>query len=301
MLFRRKRRRNPNPDIASVYYIVLFVAVIGFANHMRENRDAPQQITAAFSKSVSNIKNTVPPDVRNYSASLFPDGKTSLSIQDIQAGKGGPTVCGQTVTIAYVTYREDNTQAAPRATKEAPLVFRIGEKKVMPALEQGMIGMQVGGTRNIFAPSHLSFGISEFAHKDIPENAAVRFEVELLETAPALPDLQGTAYRFMETRTGLGPVLPCGSPAQLHLSIRTADGRTIYASRDKGQEPITVTPGKSEYFMGLEQAVIGMRSGGIRSAIVPPSFQKTMYGNPPVLDIPFPEGETVLVDIESVP
>jgi hypothetical protein len=39
----------------------------------------------------------------------------------------------------------------------------------------------------------------------------------------------------------------------------------------------------------------------VRTLVVPPPFQKTMNGNPAAIDFPFPENQTVLVDIELVP
>lgn len=298
MFFRKKNRRPTDPDVTTVYYIVAFCMLIGMSSYMRENRDAPQRISAGFSKSLERIKSNSPID---FSARIFPDSESMLSIQDTRTGKGGPTVCGQTATVAYSVFLPDNTQAGPKATKESPLVVRIGEGKAMPALEQGLIGMQPGGVRNINAPPQLAFGLKKFANPAIPESAAVRLEVELLDVTPSLPDLAQTSYRFMDSRTGLGPVIECGMPVKVHITVWTSDGKKLYASRDEAPGPLAVTPGASDYFIGLEQAVIGMRAGGIRNVIVPPPFQKTMYDKPPALDIPFPKEQTALVDIESVP
>ena len=90
------------------------------------------------------------------------------------------------------------------------------------------------------------------------------------------------------------------SRAKSQVTVWSVDGKKLFSTKDKGQ-PLTFTPGKSEVFLGLEQGVIGMAAGEMRTLIVPPGFQKAMDGNPPTTDFLLPKDQTVLVDVEALP
>lgn len=60
-----------------------------------------------------------------------------------------------------------------------PVQFQLGQRNVVPALEYGVIGMAVGGVRSIRVSPQLTY-YERKAHPDLPENVALRYEVELL-------------------------------------------------------------------------------------------------------------------------
>lgn len=64
---------------------------------------------------------------------------------------------GSTVTVQYVGTL-DNGRTFDSTTEEAPLVFTIGSNQVFPALEQAVLGMGVGETKNIVIPAGDAFG-----------------------------------------------------------------------------------------------------------------------------------------------
>ena len=64
---------------------------------------------------------------------------------------------GSTVTVQYVGTL-DNGRTFGSTTEEAPLVFTIGSNQVFPALEQAVLGMHVGETKNVVIPAGDAFG-----------------------------------------------------------------------------------------------------------------------------------------------
>jgi peptidylprolyl isomerase len=61
-----------------------------------------------------------------------------------------------------------------------PFSFRLGGGEVIGGWDEGVQGMQVGGTRVLIIPPELGYG-AYGAGGVIPPNATLKFEVELLQ------------------------------------------------------------------------------------------------------------------------
>ena len=59
--------------------------------------------------------------------------------------------------------------------------FRLGIGQVIPGIDQGVVGMRVGGRRRIVVPPDLGFGAQ--GTDSVPGNATLLFEVELVAGA----------------------------------------------------------------------------------------------------------------------
>ena len=64
---------------------------------------------------------------------------------------------GSTVCIHYIGTL-DNGRIFHSTTEEEPLIFTIGRQQVFPLLEQAVLGMQVGQTRNVVIPAAEAYG-----------------------------------------------------------------------------------------------------------------------------------------------
>ena len=60
-----------------------------------------------------------------------------------------------------------------------PLPFELGAGAVIAGWDEGIYGMKVGGKRELLVPPELGYG--EAGAEQIPPDATLRFEVELLE------------------------------------------------------------------------------------------------------------------------
>nr|XP_035112858.1 peptidyl-prolyl cis-trans isomerase FKBP11 isoform X3 [Callithrix jacchus] len=60
-----------------------------------------------------------------------------------------------------------------------PLVIELGQKQVIPGLEQSLLDMCVGEKRRAIIPSHLAYGKRGFP-PSVPADAVVQYDVELI-------------------------------------------------------------------------------------------------------------------------
>lgn len=237
-------------------------------------------------------------NIDGYKDKLFPEHAAGLRIKDEKEGSGQPAVCGQKVVIAYQSYLAQGNELPDSASADKPLRFTIGDGHAMPVFDRGVIGMKAGGKRSIVAPPTMTYGMEDYKRSDVPEGATVRMEMELLSAEPALPELDTMPYRIAEVAVGNGNMLICGETTTIRLKIWDLTGKLLYSNAGD-KEPITLTPGKSELMLGIEQGVIGMLEGGTRLLIIPPAFQKTMSGDAPKTDFPLPEAQVVMVEVEA--
>jgi FKBP-type peptidyl-prolyl cis-trans isomerase len=302
MLFkkRKKRRTKTNPNAITVNWILFgFVLLSLTQNYAQHQTLSPEENHEDIKKEIAEATPTLPIDLGNYKEVLFPTSN-EMNIRDINPGRGEPLVCGQKASIAYTVRTNDETLLDDSATADKPLTFRVGEHKVMPAFEVGLVGMHKGGKRIVASSAADAYDAEGFRNESIPAKTRVVFDVDLLDIEPALPDTAENVFNIADVTPGSGKIVLCGGQAKVKLIVRNVEGKKIFDSSDR-DEPIIFTVGKSEVFLGLEQGVIGMRTGAKRTLIVSPGFQKTLNGSPSKLDIPFPSKQTVLVDVESLP
>jgi peptidylprolyl isomerase len=93
----------------------------------------------------------------------IPDGAppTSLQVQDITVGTGAEAVSGATVTVHYVgVVWSTKEQFDASWDSGEPIVFPLGQGRVIPGWEQGILGMKVGGRRELIIPPDQAYGPS---------------------------------------------------------------------------------------------------------------------------------------------
>ncbi len=104
----------------------------------------------------------------------------TLVIKEIVKGAGAEAKAGASVTVNYVgaLYSNGKVFNASWETKE-PFTFPLGEGKVIPGWDKGVVGMRVGGRRELIIPAELAYGKRGSPPK-IPPNAPLIFIVDLL-------------------------------------------------------------------------------------------------------------------------
>jgi FKBP-type peptidyl-prolyl cis-trans isomerase FkpA len=87
---------------------------------------------------------------------------------------------GDQVTVHYTGWLEDGTKFDSSMDRLQPFTFTLGANQVIKGWDQGVIGMEIAEKRELYIPSDLGYGRYGFPPV-IPENANLKFEVELLE------------------------------------------------------------------------------------------------------------------------
>jgi FKBP-type peptidyl-prolyl cis-trans isomerase FkpA len=104
---------------------------------------------------------------------------TGLTIEDIVLGEGTAATSGQSVTVHYTGWLTNGDKFDSSKDRNDPFVFHLGAGQVIRGWDEGVQGMQVGGTRKLTIPPELGYG-TRGAGGVIPPNATLVFEVELL-------------------------------------------------------------------------------------------------------------------------
>jgi FKBP-type peptidyl-prolyl cis-trans isomerase len=105
---------------------------------------------------------------------------------DLIVGTGTQATSGSTVTVNYTGWLYDSTKLPDHkgvqfdtSAGRTPLSFTLGQGATISGFDQGVTGMQVGGTRRIVVPPSMGYGQVRVAL--IPPNATLIFDVTLLD------------------------------------------------------------------------------------------------------------------------
>ena len=108
---------------------------------------------------------------------------SGMEYEDTVTGQGETAKNGQRVRVHYTGWLYKDGQAGAKfdssKDRNQPFEFALGAGQVIKGWDEGVAGMQVGGTRRLVIPSHLGYG-ARGAGGVIPPNATLLFEVELL-------------------------------------------------------------------------------------------------------------------------
>lgn len=106
-----------------------------------------------------------------------------LVVVDYKLGEGPEAKTGDTVSVHYRGTLKDGTEFDSSLARPRPLVFPLGQGRVIKGWDTGIAGMKVGGLRKLIIPAELAYG--ERARGKIPANADLTFTVELMAVKPA--------------------------------------------------------------------------------------------------------------------
>ncbi len=104
---------------------------------------------------------------------------SGLYIRDLVVGTGSTAQNGATLAVHYRGSLpggfvfDDNV-----AGVDAPFSFKLGEGGVIKGWEEGLLGMRVGGRRQLIIPARLGYGSS--GSGVIPPNSILVFTVDLV-------------------------------------------------------------------------------------------------------------------------
>jgi FKBP-type peptidyl-prolyl cis-trans isomerase len=104
-----------------------------------------------------------------------------IAYWDLAVGLGKTAAKGNTVKVNYTGWLlEEGVKFDSSYDRKQPLEFTLGAGQVIKGWDLGVAGMKVGGKRQLRIPPELAYGWRG-QPPDIPRNAYLIFDVELLE------------------------------------------------------------------------------------------------------------------------
>ena len=236
---------------------------------------------------------------------------SGLTFIELAPGSGDRARPGDVVDVHYRGTLADGTQFDSSYSRGQPLQLILGQGMVIAGWDEGITMMCKGGKARLIIPPQLAYG-SRGAGGVIPPNATLTFEVELVEIRPgpaAAPQsvakddyvttASGLSYHDLQVGTGAEAV--AGRTVLVHYTGWLTDGTRFDSSRQPRrpmgrQEPFSFRLGAGEVIKGWDEGVVGMRVGGKRQLLIPPTLAYGDRGAGQVI----PPGATLIFEVELV-
>ncbi len=103
---------------------------------------------------------------------------TGLYYRDLTTGTGAVTARGMSLSVRYAGSLANGTQFDASAAAGPPFTFNLGASEVIAGWDEGLVGMRVGGRRQLIIPPALGYGAR--GSGPIPGNAILVFTVEVV-------------------------------------------------------------------------------------------------------------------------
>lgn len=159
--------------LGSAVVVVLVFTVLLFVLDTRADDITPSEERASQEESLININSNTEDMIED--AQDFEE----LKVEVIEEGTDGEVESGDLLTVHYRGSLIDGTEFDSSYNRGDPFTFEIGSSSVIQGWEQGLLGQQVGSKVRLEIPSSLGYG--PYGQGQIPPNAGLIFEVEILE------------------------------------------------------------------------------------------------------------------------
>lgn len=184
----RRRARRRNQIVASVIAVALVLSVVALLATAGRKKAKPSASTSPTPTASTPKPVAFPPvppgaDPRLKTkpvATLPKTAPTKLAIRDLILGKGPAAKAGQQVTVNYVGvgYPDGKEFDSSWKARQA-FPFPLGAGKVIKGWDRGIVGMKVGGRRQLTIPAALAYG-PQGRPPTIKPNEPLVFVVDLL-------------------------------------------------------------------------------------------------------------------------
>jgi FKBP-type peptidyl-prolyl cis-trans isomerase FkpA len=119
-------------------------------------------------------------------APASPSPNVPFSQTDLVVGTGADAISGASLTVNYTGWLYDASKSDHKgqlfdtSIGKTPFSFLLGTGQVIQGWDQGLVGMKVGGTRELVIPPSLGYGSTRSGV--IPPNSTLLFDITLIST-----------------------------------------------------------------------------------------------------------------------
>ncbi len=267
---------NARLKTSALSSVILF-ATIGLVacGGSGSSSDSKSELTELVDSSAA----TQPAGASEPKVVLPKETPTKLVITDISPGTGDGAASGDTLAMFYVgVLSADGTRFDGNFGAE-PFIFTLGQGNVIEGWDKGLIGIKVGGRRQLDIPSDLAYG-EQGAGDVIKPNSALSFIVEASsiipaskpEDAPKVTVVGASArsdLKIDDLRKGSGDEVKKGAKIAVQIVSFRADTGAELTNSWTTLTPITLALIDEQNIPGLIKGLPGMKVGGRRKLTIP--------------------------------
>src|ERR1700681_4211278 len=108
---------------------------------------------------------------------------SGLEYWDIKVGTGAVAQTGKQVKVDYTGWLTNGKKFDSSVGTGRPFDFILGAGQVIKGWDEGVVGMKVGGKRQLRIPPDLAYGAAGHPGA-IPPNSTLIFDVQLVDVKP---------------------------------------------------------------------------------------------------------------------
>ena len=266
--------------------------------------------------SVNSTLSSVPAGLSSKPKVKIPSSiPTTLVITDLIEGTGAAAKNGDEISVNYVGVRSaDGTEFDNSYDQGQPFPVTLGAGGVIKGWEQGLVGIKVGGRRQLDIPAELAYG-DRGSGDIIKPGDALTFVIDAVSITPGVdvPDADpadtpvvsilasvgATKVTITELVEGKGTAAAAGDTAYVQISAYRGDTAALLQATWTDGKAAKI-PLSSDTIPGLVDGITGMQVGGRRLIVVPSDQGFGPDGNvanglPEVTDLIFVVDLVVLV------
>jgi peptidylprolyl isomerase len=145
------------------------------------NTLSPSASSSALSQPAPKKCTPINPNPPAKGEPTVPDVKgkapTKLVTKDLKVGHGAAAKSGQTMTVKYVgvscatgkVFDASYTDGSPKQE----ISFPLGQGQVIPGWDKGLVGMKVGGVRELVIPGALAYATNPQGAPTFPNDTLI--------------------------------------------------------------------------------------------------------------------------------
>lgn len=181
---RDKSKKVVGRVVGIVVAIVVITGAIWLFSRGNDSATEATTTTAAVVDTTVPGETTTPIAITKPSVVVPASVPTELTVTDLKEGTGEGAKAGDSITLYYVgVLTADGSEFQNSYDSAQPFTFTLGQGEVIAGWDQGMVGVKVGGQRQLDIPAELAYGDAE--RSGIPANSALTFVVDILAITPA--------------------------------------------------------------------------------------------------------------------
>jgi peptidylprolyl isomerase len=179
-------------SIALATLTALTLAACGSSSATSSPTTAPTGSTAPADSTATTVATdgtgitptTVVSDVPKPTVNPPKTAPTQLVITDLTPGTGPRAGLGDLVVVNYIGVRQaDGTEFDNSYDRGQPFEVPLGQGKVIKGWDQGLVGAQAGGRRQLDIPADLAYGTAGAGDKIKPGDA-LSFVIDIIAVLP---------------------------------------------------------------------------------------------------------------------